>query len=498
MKCEGCFTERISRAVPRRSLVSSLGTFFVVGLAVFAAAQAQTADRLSQVRKLYVGSLGHDRGAAEVRSRLVRRLRRSSMIQIVGSVREADAVAKGTGRIWTTGHASLDPHVRGLTQSTFEGFLSLEVIGKDNETLWSFLVTPSAFSWNDVPDDLASQLVKQLLADIRKQDRTQAPSASDTRAIGRASLKGAGATFPAPLYRSWFEAFEQSHPDVRISYDAVGSGEGIGRLKEKQVDFAASEMPLSDEELSTVPHRLMQLPVVLGAVVPIYHVENLRQDIHFTPETLAAIYLGKIKKWNDPQIKLANRGVTLPDADIVVIHRSDGSGTTFVWSDYLSKVSPEWKNSVGTGVTVSWPVGVGADYSEGVAAAVQHTANSIGYVEFIYAIQHELKFAAVKNAAGQFVRAGIASVKAASMSAGLPNSSFAISITDAPGKNAYPIATYTWLLLPEQSDTQAQRAALLELLQWMLSSGQKRCSALGYAALPGDIAQRALQSVSQK
>ena len=491
--------KQICRLMSLWSFVSFLCGLLVVSITPVTGVFAQTAERLSDVRKLYLDSLGHDRGAAEVRSRLVRRLNRSSTIKVVENVHEADAVAKGTGRIWTIGRVSLNPHLRGVTQTPLEGFLSLEVIGKNNQTLWSYLVTPGKFPWNGIPDDLAKQLVKQLFADIGAGDRTQAQSVTNSPTTGRVALKGAGATFPAPLYLKWFESFEQSQPNVQIGYDAVGSGEGIRRLKEKQVDFAASEMPLSDEEeMSAVHPRFEQVPIVLGAVVPIYHVDNVRQDIRFTPEALAGIYLGTIKKWNDPQIELSNRGVKLPDADITVVHRSDGSGTTFVWSDLLSKVSSEWKNSLGSGVTVSWPVGIGAKYNEGVAAEVQRIPNSIGYVEFIYAIQHELEFASVRNAAGQFIKADIASVKAASAAAGLPNGNFHISITDAPGKNAYPIATYTWLLLPEQSDNHDQRAALLELVRWMLSYGQKSCSALGYVPLPGEFAQRALSLIRQK
>ena len=229
---------------------------------------------------------------------------------------------------------------------------------------------------------------------------------------------------------------------------------------------------------------------VLGGVVPIYNLKNLTQDLKFTPEALAGIYLGKITKWNDPTIKGPNKSAHLPDADIVVIHRSDGSGTTYAWSDYLSKTSAEWKTSVGAGLTLNWPVGTGVDYNEGVAATVQRTPNSIGYVELVYAIQHQLSFGAVRNASGEYIRADLESVAAAADSSLAGNSASPSSITNASGKDAYPIATFTFLLLPPQINDGRKKAALLELLQWVLTSGQKECSALGYAPLPHDLANR--------
>jgi phosphate transport system substrate-binding protein len=268
-------------------------------------------------------------------------------------------------------------------------------------------------------------------------------------------------------------------------------------LKQGKLDFGASEIPLSDHEMAGSHPQFLQVPMVLGAVVPIYNLPGVRKSVNFTPEILAGIYLGKIKKWNDSRVQTANPDVTLPDAEIVVAHRSDDSGTSFVWTDYLSKVSSEWKRDVGAGENVRWPVGVGAAYNDGVASTVQKTSNSIGYVEFIYAIQHELSFAAVKNAAGQFIRADIDSVTAAAQAAGSRDGDLRVSITNASGKSAYPIATYTWLLLPEQSADKNKQAVLLDLVHWMLTAGQKNCSALGYAPLPADVARRGLQSVDE-
>jgi phosphate transport system substrate-binding protein len=266
-------------------------------------------------------------------------------------------------------------------------------------------------------------------------------------------------------------------------------------LEEGKIDFGASDMPLASKSDSAGHARLRQIPMVLGAVVPIYNLKGLRQDLNFTPEILAAIYLGKIKKWNDPQIKKVNGAASLPDADIVVVHRSDGSGTTFVWTDYLSKVSPEWKASVGSGDTVQWPVGIGAARNEGVASIVQSTPNSIGYVEFIYALQHELSFGAVRNPAGEFSKAEISSVIAAARASAAPQPNSGVSITGSLGRSAYPISAYTWLLLPEKESDSQKKAVLSELLRWMLTSGQKSCSALGYAPLPADVAKRALEEL---
>jgi phosphate ABC transporter phosphate-binding protein len=458
---------------------------------------AQAAERLSQIRKVYVDSLGTDNGAAEMRKQIVRQLRAGRGVQVVRDPKDADAVIKGTGRIWTTGYISLSPRSHSLSQPVFEGFLSVEVVRKSGETLWSYLVTPSKFPWNGIANDLAHQLVSKLLRALAEESQ-QTPAVSGTEVIGKGTLRGAGATFPSPLYQQWFELFQDDHPNVRISYDAVGSAEGIRRLEEHEVDFAASEMPLSDEAMSEAHQRFIHLPSVLGAVVPIYNVKGVHQNLNFPPETLSGIFLGTIRKWNDPRIKMSNRQAALPNADIVVVHRSDGSGTSFVWTDYLSKISPQWKASVGTGTTVQWPVGVEAEHNEGVASVVQRTPDSIGYVEFIYAIQHELSFGAVRNAAGQFIRANISSVTAAAATRGASGHDFRVSITDPPAKDAYPIATYTFLLLPEQMEDKNKKSALLVLVRWMLTSGQKKCSALGYAPLPMDVAKRALESLDAK
>jgi phosphate transport system substrate-binding protein len=459
-------------------------------------ALGQTASELSQTKKLFVDSLGKSPEAIATRRELVRRLRKSRNIQVVPNAKAADAFIEGSAQIWTIGHVSLSPRSNTLTEPQLQGFLSLEVVGKDGQTLWSYLATPSRFPWGGVTSDLAAQMANKLLSALEEGSQP-ATSESIPARNSQAALKSAGATFPAPLYQKWFELFEKDYPGVRLSYDPVGSAEGIKLLRQKQIDFGASDMPLFHETVAETHQRFRQIPMVLGAVVPIYNLEHIHKNLNFTPEILAGIYLGKIKKWNDPMIRKANPGAPLPDAAIVVVHRSDGSGTTFVWTEYLSKVSPEWKAKVGSDTTVSWPVGVAAEHNEGVADAVQRTPNSIGYVEFIFAIQHELSFGAVQNPAGQFIRADISSVTEAARTSNDSDPNARVSITAAPGKTAYPIATYTWLLIPDQITGKDKKVALEELFRWMLTSGQRSCSALGYVPLPPVVAERALKSVDE-
>jgi phosphate transport system substrate-binding protein len=307
-------------------------------------------------------------------------------------------------------------------------------------------------------------------------------------------LNGAGATFPAPLYLKWLESFQQRYPKAHITYSPVGSEAGLQLLADGKVDFAASDMPLSNERLSESKTSLLHFATVIGAVVPIYNLKGGDQNLNFTPDTLAGIFLGKIKNWNDPRIRESNGKRALPNRDIVTIHRSDGSGTTFVWTDYLSKVSPDWKTGVGAGTVVKWPVGMGGQGNEAIATMVQQTPNSIGYVELVYALRHQLTVGAVRNAAGEFVQADLQSVTAAAKGAAAEMTpDFRVSITNAPEKYAYPIATFTWWLLPGDLGGTEKKPVLLDLLQWMLTSGQKQCSGLGYAPLPREIANRELQ-----
>jgi phosphate transport system substrate-binding protein len=310
-------------------------------------------------------------------------------------------------------------------------------------------------------------------------------------------LEGAGATFPAPLYQKWIAAFLTRSPGFGINYRGVGSGEGVELLKRGEADFAGTDAPLSDDELRAIPRKVVHIPTVVGGVVPIYHIDGLVHDLRFTPQVLAGIYLGKIKRWDDPQIKAANRGVALTARAIAVVHRSDRSGTTFVWSDYLSKTSPEWRSAVGTGASIMWPVGRGADGNEGVTEAVRSTPDSIGYVEFIYAVQAHLSYGSVRNASGRYVPADLNSLPAAALSANFTApDDLRVSITNAAPPRAYPIAAFTYLLVPRQSANPEKARAMGLFLRWALTSGQKQSAALGYAALPDEIAKRALEAAA--
>jgi phosphate transport system substrate-binding protein len=313
-------------------------------------------------------------------------------------------------------------------------------------------------------------------------------------AVGTAAaqnLNAAGATFPYPIYSKWFSEYHSAHSDVQINYQSIGSGGGIRQLAAGTVDFGASDKPLSDEEAKQIPQPIYQLPTVLGAVVPAYNAPGVSGEIKFTGEVLANIYLGKITNWNDKAIAAANPGVKLPDRQIVVIRRSDGSGTTFVWTDYLSKVSPEWKSSVGSNTSVKWPVGLGGKGNEGVAGYIRQMPGAIGYVELIYALQNNITFGSVKNASGEFVKASLQSTTAAGASAKLPSATdFRVSITNAPGKDAYPIASFTYLLIPKQWKDSGKKAAVAGFLEWMLDSGQNEVSSLNYAPLPKEVAAK--------
>ncbi|MGA2575002.1 MAG: phosphate ABC transporter substrate-binding protein PstS [Bryobacteraceae bacterium] len=301
-------------------------------------------------------------------------------------------------------------------------------------------------------------------------------------------INAAGATFPYPIYGKWFEEFAKVNSDAQINYQSIGSGGGIRQFSEGTVDFGASDMPMTDEQIGKFKNKPLHFPTVLGGIVPTYNIPGVSQELKLTPEALAGIYLSKIKKWNDPELTKANPGVKLPDSEIVVVHRSDGSGTTFVWTDYLAKVSPEWKSKVGSSTSVSWPVGLGASGNPGVAGVVKETPNSIGYVELIYAIQNKMAYGSLRNAAGVFLKADLDSVtEAAAAAAKSMPADFRVSITNAPGKKAYPIATFTYLLIPSKIADPAKKKAIVAFLHWMLTDGQKYAAPLAYAPLPKDV-----------
>jgi len=301
-------------------------------------------------------------------------------------------------------------------------------------------------------------------------------------------LNAAGATFPYPIYSKWFSDYHQAHPNIQINYQSIGSGGGIQQLKAGTVDFGASDMPLNDQLLGQFNFKIIQFPTVLGAVVPTYNIPGVSGELKFTAKALSDIYLGKVTKWNDSEIAGSNPGVKLPANDIVVIHRSDGSGTTFVWTDYLSKVNADWKNRVGSNTSVNWPVGLGGKGNEGVSGLVKQTPNSIGYVELIYAIQNRMGYGLVQNADGKFIKASLASVtEAAAGAAAKMKSDIRISITDATGADTYPICSFTYLLIPETISNAPKREAIKAFLDWMLTTGQGSVESLNYARLPKAI-----------
>jgi phosphate transport system substrate-binding protein len=302
------------------------------------------------------------------------------------------------------------------------------------------------------------------------------------------NINAAGATFPYPIYSKWFDEYHKLHPNIQINYQSIGSGGGIAQLTAKTVDFGASDGPMTDDQLKQAGFKVLHFPTVLGAAVLTYNVPGVANDLKFSPEAIAGIYLGKITKWNDPALTGPNPGVKLPGDDIVVVHRSDGSGTTYIWSDYLSKVSPEWQMKVGKGTSVNWPVGLGGKGSEGVSGLIKQTPGSIGYVELIYAIQNNLPYGLVKNSSGGFIKASLEGVSAAAAgaAANMPDD-FRVSITDAPGKAAYPISSFTWLLIPAQIQDAAKRDAIKGFLTWMMADGQQFCEGLAYSKLPKEV-----------
>jgi phosphate transport system substrate-binding protein len=316
-------------------------------------------------------------------------------------------------------------------------------------------------------------------------------------ALGQTTLNGAGATFPYPMYSKWFSEYHKAHPEVEINYQSIGSGGGIRQVLAGTVDFGASDGPMSDEQLSQAKTKILHIPTVLGAVVPAYNIPGVAGEVKFTAQALADIFLGKITSWNDKEITGANPGVNFPNQDIIVLHRSDGSGTTFIFTDYLSKVSPEWQSGPSKGTSVKWPKGLGGKGNEGVAGMIRQMPGSIGYIELIYAVQNKIPYGVVKNVAGNFVKASLDSVTAAAASAPKMPADFRVSITNAPGKDAYPISSFTWLLIPAQSKDAAKGKILADFLSWMVVDGQKMTADLTYAPLPEGVVAKVKEAIKQ-
>jgi phosphate transport system substrate-binding protein len=316
-------------------------------------------------------------------------------------------------------------------------------------------------------------------------------------AFGQTTLTGAGATFPYPIYSRWFSEYHKLHPDVEINYQSIGSGGGIRQVTAGTVDFGASDMPMTDKQLKEAKTKILNIPTVLGADVPAYNVPGVSGDLKFTPEALAGIFLGKISKWNDKALTSVNPGVNLPDKEIVVVHRSDGSGTTFIFTDYLSKVSSEWKGQVGADTSVKWPIGIGQKGNEGVAGSIRQLSGAIGYVELIYAVQNNIPYGSVRNSAGAFIKPSLESVTAAAASVPKMPDDFRVSITNPPGKDAYPISSFTWLLIPAQSKDAAKGKILADFLNWMVTDGQKLTASLSYAPLPENVVAKVKEAIKQ-
>jgi phosphate transport system substrate-binding protein len=342
--------------------------------------------------------------------------------------------------------------------------------------------------------------VAALSAGCGREERAATATREESAPRGSESLEitGAGATFPYPLYSKWFDTWHQLHPDVRINYQSIGSGGGIRQLIERTVFFGATDSPMTDEQLNQAPRPILHFPTTLGAVVPVYNLPGASADLRFAPDVLADLFLGRITRWNDPRIAAANPGVTLPATAVVIVHRSDGSGTTFILSDYLSKVSPAFRSTVGTGTSLRWPGGIGGKGNEGVAGLVKQTPGSLGYVELVYALQNRIAYGSVRNADGNFVRASVESVTAAAAGAAatMP-ADFRVSITNASGANAYPISSFTWLLLYDSPPDARRGRAMVSFLRWALGDGQKECAPLGYAPLPETVIQAELAALER-
>jgi phosphate transport system substrate-binding protein len=311
-------------------------------------------------------------------------------------------------------------------------------------------------------------------------------------------INGAGATFPTPIYSKWFAEYNKLHPNVQINYASQGSGAGIRQITNQTVFFGATDGPMTPEQLQAAPGKILHFPTVLGAVVPVYNIPNVRAELKFTGQVLANIFLGKITKWNDPEIVKMNPGVTLPASDITVVHRSDASGTTYIWVDFLSKVSPDFKKTVGVSTAVRWPTGVGGKGNEGVTATVTQTPGSLGYVELVYALQNKVAYGPVQNMSGEFTKATVESVTAAAAAAAaqMP-ADFRVSITNAPGKGVYPISSFTWLLLYESPKDKNQSKIMVDFMKWALSDGQKFAAELGYAPLPANLVKLEMDALAK-
>jgi phosphate ABC transporter phosphate-binding protein len=441
-------------------------------------------------KRLYVEAFATKTDAGRLRDEVIAQVRKLDSFALVPDEAQADLILGGGGEIWVTGYRSFSPrsHMKMPSNGTpvYGGYLSVELRNKQGVTLWSYLATPGVAS-EDASKDIAKRIAKHLAEALSESDITVQAARPDPPI----RLQGAGATFPDPVYQKWFTNFETEDHGAAITYDAIGSEAGVRRLLAGTVDFAGSDSPEAIHQLAPADEgNYLLFPSVVGAVVPIVNLPGIPESIAFTPEALAGIFLGKITKWNDPVLKRANRGLNLPDLPIMVVHRADGSGTSYAWTDYLSKISPEWKREVGSSLTPEWPIGRAATGNDGVAKMVKELGGSIGYVEFIYALQNHLGYGRIKNQNGEFVDAGLESIAAAVSHAPEIRDDFKGSVVDAPGEGSYPITSFTWIVVPKHISGVAQRGAITTFLRWMLGPGQRQAAALGYLALPQEIVAR--------
>jgi phosphate ABC transporter phosphate-binding protein len=451
----------------------------------------------ARVTRLYVEAFAAKAGTEKLRDDVAADLRKLPSVAVVPDESQADLIVGGGGEIWIRGYRSFSPrsHMKLPTNGTpiYGGYLSVELRNRRGVTVWSSLVTPGADS-ADVSKELAHHIAKQLAEALPHVEEPSPATAVPRTAV---DLKAAGATFPYPVYTKWLTNYQTENPGIHISYEAVGSEAGIRSLLAGQVDFAASDNPEAIRQLAPKAENVYLLfPSVVGAVVPIVNLPGVPDQMALTPEALTGIYLGTITKWNDPVLAHANPHVHLPDLDIVVVHRADGSGTSYAWSSYLSQVSPAWSAQVGASFDPKWPTGRAATGNEGVAKTVKELGGSIGYVEFIYALQNHLSYASVRNRNGEFVEASLESIAAAVDGAEIPDN-FKVSIVDAPGHGAYPIATFTWLVVPARIGDAQKRGAVSDFLRWMLGPGQRQAAALGYLPLPKELAAREVDAISR-
>jgi len=315
--------------------------------------------------------------------------------------------------------------------------------------------------------------------------------------MAQTTLNGAGASFPYPIYSKWFSEYHNQHPDIQVNYQSIGSGGGIRQVQAGTVDFGATDGPMTDEQIAASKVKVLHVPTVLGAVVPAYNIPGVTQEVKFTPEILAGIFLGKISNWNDAAIAKANPDIKFPNQNITVVHRSDGSGTSYIFTDYLSKISADWQGTTGKGTSVKWPVGVGGKGNEGVAGMIRQLPGSIGYVELIYALQNKLTYGSVKNSSGQFIKASLESTTAAAAGVKMPPD-FRVSITNPPGKTAYPIASFTWLLVPTNPTDKTKGKMVKDMVLWALDNGEGMAAGLSYAPLPKEVVDKVKAAVNQQ